>query len=272
MDVVRGICDTVGWQCHQVYLPQALPFGYHLKEPFKTRLADGWAKIEGKTFDFLSHGNADRSLLEILGTDYRAFHVIRDPRDIVVSGYFSHRYSHPASAQHNPWLLEHRAALAELDQLEGLQRELEFCAVYFDRLANWDYTNPRVYECRFEELTVDPQAEFRKILAFLQVTVPEGRLLPRLQHFARRVRRRIRRRKMRAAVCPGILLDSIIDAKSFERTTGGRAKGTEKTDSHYRKGLSGDWKNYFTPKLKKEFKDRYGELLIDLGYARDLRW
>ena len=35
---------------------------------------------------------------------------------------------------------------------------------------------------------------------------------------------------------------------------------------------SGSWRNHFTPRLRDEFKLRYGDGLISLGYERDLDW
>ena len=35
---------------------------------------------------------------------------------------------------------------------------------------------------------------------------------------------------------------------------------------------SSRWDAYFTPRLKSAFKDRFGEALVDLGYASDLDW
>ena len=35
---------------------------------------------------------------------------------------------------------------------------------------------------------------------------------------------------------------------------------------------SGPWKKHFTSKLREVFKQRYGQALIDLGYAEDLHW
>lgn len=40
----------------------------------------------------------------------------------------------------------------------------------------------------------------------------------------------------------------------------------------FRKGQIGDWKNHFTEKHVSEFKKRYGNLLIELGYEFDLEW
>lgn len=35
---------------------------------------------------------------------------------------------------------------------------------------------------------------------------------------------------------------------------------------------SGPWRKHFTSKLREVFKERYGQALIDLGYAKDLHW
>ncbi len=47
-----------------------------------------------------------------------------------------------------------------------------------------------------------------------------------------------------------------------------------KNDSplHLRKGVTGDWKNYFSDKHKKIFKEIAGDLLIELGYEKDNNW
>lgn len=40
----------------------------------------------------------------------------------------------------------------------------------------------------------------------------------------------------------------------------------------FRKGIIGDWKNYFTEEHKQTFKEKYGEILICIGYENDLNW
>src|SRR5437764_11196712 len=61
--------------------------------------------VEDVAPDFVSSRTADREQLDQL-RPIRSFHVYRDPRDIVVSGYFSHRYSHDLAA--NPHIEAHR--------------------------------------------------------------------------------------------------------------------------------------------------------------------
>ena len=59
---------------------------------------------------------------------------------------------------------------------------------------------------------------------------------------------------------------------SFKKLSGGRKTGEENTNSHYRNGKRGDWKNHFTEKHKTVFKEKYGDLLIKLGYETDYDW
>jgi hypothetical protein len=63
-----------------------------------------------------------------------------------------------------------------------------------------------------------------------------------------------------------------VDSASFERLSKGRERGQEDTSSFYRKGVAGDWNNYFTERDKEIYKEEAGKLLIRLGYERDLDW
>lgn len=63
----------------------------------------------------------------------------------------------------------------------------------------------------------------------------------------------------------------IIEDNWFINETG-RAPGTEDVFAHQRKGIAGDWKNYFTSQIKDEFKKRFGNPLIQTGYENDTNW
>jgi hypothetical protein len=58
---------------------------------------------------------------------------------------------------------------------------------------------------------------------------------------------------------------------SFARQSG-RAPGIEDRSSFARKGIQGDWRNYFTPEARQVFEHYAGDLLIELGYEPDNRW
>ena len=58
---------------------------------------------------------------------------------------------------------------------------------------------------------------------------------------------------------------------SFENKTG-RQRGEEDRSSFARKGISGDWKNYFNAEARQIFDHYAGDLLIELGYEKDHSW
>ena len=68
------------------------------------------------------------------------------------------------------------------------------------------------------------------------------------------------------------LVEHCVSSASFEKLSRGRQRGQEDTSSFYRKGVAGDWNNYFTERDKQIYKEEAGELLIRLGYERDLDW
>ena len=192
--------------------------------------------------DFFSDTGICIMQLEIINQlNYRGFHVIRDPRDIIVSAYFSHLKTHSMGE----WLREHRKKLNSVNQEEGIMLEIDFRSAPIINMLNWNYNNPNIYETRFELITTDPLNEFIKIFQFLD-------LYPQQLH-------------------PNTL-NHIISTNSFNRMSKGRKIGQEDTFSHYRKGIHGDWVNYFTDKNKKYFKEKLGHVLIHLGYEKDYDW
>ena len=60
--------------------------------------------------------------------------------------------------------------------------------------------------------------------------------------------------------------------KYFFRKLYGRKEGEENNNSFLRKGIVGDWKNYFNKESKKVFKEYAGRELIKLGYEKDFKW
>ena len=59
---------------------------------------------------------------------------------------------------------------------------------------------------------------------------------------------------------------------NFSAYSGGRERGEENVKSHFRKGIPGDYVNYFSELHKAICKHRIGHHLIELGYEKDLRW
>lgn len=266
----------MGWSMQVDSIPSQLPMDYHLREPFASRILAKQEMLASGASDLICLGNADNKALAILEAHhcYRGVHVIRDPRDIVVSGYFSHRYSHKVSENESPWLWQYRSHLASLPDLEsGLLAEIEFCSTYFARLHEWNYQNPNILEVRYEGLVAEPMATFMQIYRFWDIRVPAfaplalAQLLPNYLSYKVGAQPPPKR-----TVLPQLVLWLLLRRHSFARKSGGRARGTENIKHHYRKGVAGDWRNYFTTRLKDAFKQRYPNLLGKLGYERDDQW
>ena len=222
--------------------------------------------------DFLIHLNATQGIVDQLANrPYKAFHVIRDPRDILVSSYFSDRYSHPVYRKE---FEQFRDTLNNMEFDEGLGLELDRRTAEFEALANWNYRNPNVYETRYEVLTVKPAEEFDRVLKFLGVPSYAAGAAPlgdRVKLALNRGLRRIKLGGLRVNGIPREFLDMVIERQAFQKLAG-RTKGQEDQKSHYRKGVAGDWVNYLQGANKDQFKRRWGQLLIDLGYEKDLDW
>jgi hypothetical protein len=218
--------------------------------------------------DFVAYTNADPRCLPALGP-YRAFHVIRDPRDIVVSAYFSHRYSHPADAW--PELAAHRKRLEAVSKEEGLLLEIEFRAGEFEHLAGWDFGQPDVLELTMESLIAAPYDTMAAAFAHLDLVDESHSSRPRAALLARRVLGRRHLGPLAGLVRPPrrlpveALLWHLYDTR-FSRKTGGRVQGEEDVTSHFRKGVAGDWVNHFGPEHHEAFRQRYPGLLARLGY------
>ena len=170
------------------------------------------------------------------------FHVIRDPRDVVVSGYFSHLDTHPE----DNWARLHyyRKLLQGQSKYEGLESEMSFSSRFLFAMYSWDYTQSRILELKFEDLIADPLACFSAVFEHLGVG---------------------------EAPLPRALLARILSASTFETLSGGRRPG-EEANHHYRRGLPGDWRNHFSARHIDLFKRLYNPLLIKTGYERNEDW
>jgi hypothetical protein len=204
------------------------------------------------------------------------FHVVRDPRDVLVSGYFSHKNSHPTDNW--PELEAHREALQSVSKEEGLLKEIEFSRSFLTAMREWDYDQDHVLELKMEELTQNPDQVFRHILNHLGLYQDNDRprRVERVRQYANRVAYKLhhelpvplpRQVTKEATVHPDVL-NSILDAHRFEKLTGGREKGEADPESHLRKGEPGDWKNHFTDAVMGAFEDEYGDIAQKLGYEQ----
>jgi hypothetical protein len=57
-----------------------------------------------------------------------------------------------------------------------------------------------------------------------------------------------------------------LEKASFERMSEGRQRGEEDPAHFFRKGIVGDWRNYFTDEESQEFRARFLEIFHAFGY------
>ncbi len=210
--------------------------------------------------------------------EYKAVHLIRDPRDIIVSGYFSHRNSHPEVFGGVAWpeLVAHRKRLLELDKEAGLAEEIDFSHLFLEAMASWDYNDPNILEVRMEELIADPEPMWAKLFTHLELmgTDGPGKKAAVTWNLAgrrdkpwpvNRLRRVLPRIPLRAL--PPVYLPNVLDRFSFTNMSGSNRKpGEVDENSHYRKGVARDWENHLTAHHLELIEQRYGNLIERLGY------
>jgi Wzt C-terminal domain/Sulfotransferase domain len=174
-----------------------------------------------------------------LPRNWKRFVVIRDLRDTLVSAYFSIKFSHPIS---EPRLARWRSKLHSMSVEEGLiylmDEWLPGCAHI---QVSWLEAGERLI--RYEDL-------LEHDLEILEPLLLEEFQLP---------------------VSPTRFRNAVLKNR-FEKLTGGRRQGDEDISAHERKGVAGDWRNYFTRRISRSFKSRYGGLVVETGYEQDLNW
>jgi hypothetical protein len=263
-EIVRRVAREVGLHERSVSTPAT--FEYDLAR---------W--VQDNRVDLLVYRLADYQHVKPLG-DFKGFHVIRDPRDVVVSAYFSHLYSHPVDGF--PVIAGLREQLQKLSKEDGLLLEMESREQQFKCMVEWDYSLPNVLEIKFEDLVRNPYQHFLDIFRFLGL-LDEQRygMKERTVHFFYRGLRALEDRSERRLPIPlfperltAERLLGIVWEHDFGRKAGGRRLGQEDVRHHYRKGEPGDWKNHFTEQHIARFKEQYNHILIKLGYEQDANW
>lgn len=249
--VLRHTCRYLGLKHKVVWQP----------EMFNNNLSNFVAQNQ---INFLAYTNANYQYVRQLD-HVRGFHVVRDPRDICVSAYFSHLNSH--ETQHWPELAQHRQALQKLSKDDGLLLDMEFVAPYMQDMASWDYDDPNYIHLRMEELTSNPYQQFSRVFAFLGLL--DDQPLSASRQIMYGINRRLRGYQ---AQLPVEKLLGIIWRNDFSKKSGGRTSGQEDQSKHYRKGTAGDWRNHFKETHIAYFKQQYNPLLLKLGYEQDSNW
>ncbi|NCD40636.1 MAG: hypothetical protein EOL88_00940 [Bacteroidia bacterium] len=209
-----------------------------------------------KEFSFV-HLGLDHVVMDFsLMPTYKGTHIVRDPRDLLVSGYRYHLWSTEKWLNKvlGDWFLKERLRLQDLGLLEygrgksfkeilssvdketGLIIELNWRQKQFDQMASWDYSNPNILEIRYENVFGKELEVFERIFNFLG----------------------LEKIHMSSAL-------EIVDSRSFYSLQKQRKTGPQK---HASVGVSEQWQSFLPNKVIDHFNESNSKLLDILGYNK----
>lgn len=172
---------------------------------------------------------------------FRGVHVIRDPRDLIVSATYYHEKSG------EPWLHAKRESFGGLSYQEKLCSfkrfddkllfEMEHCTQdTIDAMQQFDYSDGRFMTVKYEELIGDHELRrFEQIFQFLGF------------------------RGIAVGWCLVIAYRNSLFSGSVK-------------SAHVRSGKAKQWPEYFKPIHRKRFDELFPDVLSRLGYQEDREW
>jgi hypothetical protein len=192
--------------------------------------------------------------------NYKGSHFLRDPRDLVVSGYYYHLWTKEKwcnspdfdwvritkhrffatyienHASNYPTNISYKEYLNSLDKETGFILEIILRDDHFSNMRSWDFANPNIIEFKFEEIISNEAECFRKIF----------------EHYGFHP----------SLVKRGTQIAELFSLKNRNKSNTG----------HVRKGTPKQWPHEFSPLLKDLFKEATGDLLIVLDYEKNMSW
>lgn len=222
----------------------------------------------------ISQNSSYHAISEI--SNLKALHVVRDPRDVIVSSYFSYRFSHAI----NDWkeLASLRNKLNQVSFDEGLFHLIDFNKGMFQNLKMWNYNDERILELSFEEVIKDPVKYLIMAIIHFELLKSSSVLDDRKTYIQGKINRGFRKLgvypylKFKGSAVSENYIKRELEKLSFDKLAKGRKRGSANQNSHYRKGVSNEWKDLFNQEHKAYFKEVYGDLVVQLGYERDNNW
>jgi hypothetical protein len=192
-------------------------------------------------FDLVYFANADEFNRDLLGPRrIRGSHVVRDPRDLVVSGYEYHLVTKEAWAQvPRPFYggLGYQAYLRSLNDYDGLMAEiLWFAATTAHGMAAWDYGQPDFLELRYEDVLADELVSFERLFRWYGFND--------------------------AALARGLEAVDRLSLRNSATTLAHPVRASE----------PGEWHDRLSPEHVARFKEKTGDLVVRLGYETDSDW
>lgn len=187
----------------------------------------------------------------------RGVHITRDPRDVIISGYRSHKGSHwfPEGTEER----DHQLRLRELNEHEGILLEIEFSRRYLEPVAGWmdEVDQPDVLEMSFERLTAQPYT------SFLDIIGATGRL------FKTRGTRHFLVSSVHSALNRvGLKVGLRLPMKKVpgEQVLAAAYRLRYEENEHHHGGVREQWKERFTAEHFRMYYQTYGDLAERMGY------
>ena len=189
---------------------------------------------------YLNSTNSFAIDIDRLDDDFRATRFIRDPRDLVVSGYFYHKraaepwfrmknptakYWSPINGnvpKNHPTDLSFAEYLNTLDTETGLEAEIEFRQHHLQSFRDWP-DDDRIKIFKYEEIIGNEIDTFKAICEHLQLSKSETfRVLRKAKKLA------------------------------YKKTT---------NNKHIRNPKAGQWREHFTKQQNERFVEEYADIL-----------
>ena len=183
-----------------------------------------------------------------LSEDFRITRFIRDPRDLIISGYFYHkrgaepwfRMKNPTNKYWNPingnvpkGMLDkpeysYADYLSSLNLEEGLLAEIEFRKFHLESMRMWKVDN-RIKLFKYEDILSNEEEVFGQIADHLELSSGEkSKVLKQARKFSLK---------------------------------------NQSKNKHVRNPKANQWKEHFTDKVSGEFNRTYGDILDLYGYS-----
>jgi hypothetical protein len=178
-------------------------------------------------------------------SDDRGLHVIRDPRDVVISAMRYHRRAK------EKWLhvpMARFAGRTYQEAINALPGDRARCLFEMDNnaghvtraMARWNYARPECFEAKYEDLMADAEMSlFTRAVAHLGFAGDE-------LHACRRA--------------------------FWDNSLFGGKREKAATMKHVSAGGGRQWEGAFDRALAEAFTERFGDVLIALGYEPDHSW
>jgi hypothetical protein len=223
---------------HEIMIPEAVYYEQkHIGSHNYDIPSNTFSRLNGTLSVLKLHIHGSLHNQKILKqSDLNYIVLFRDLRDVAVSYYFYVR--------NTPWHPEYKT----YKNMSSIQQGLihfgnTLLTEYQDWVSSWrSCADPQCLIIKYEDLKLDTFNQMQKIISHykLNLTTQE--------------------------------IQNTIDNNSFSNLSKGRSSGQDNSQSFFRKGVSGDWKNHFNDEVKTLYKDRIGDFLVREKYENDKNW